>query len=177
LGEKNVEMTAEIADGWIPVFFVPSGRTTSGASSLAAGRAKRDPSLGELMISAGGLLAIGEGEDVTRMREFARPGIALYVGGMGAKGKNFYNELMVRYGFEKEAATHPGPLPQTERRRRPRRRSRRVLRAHNLCGPKSYVAERVAAFREAGVSHLQVHPIPLGDQSAASLIDEVKSMA
>jgi hypothetical protein len=46
-----------------------------------------------------------------------------------------------------------------------------------LCGPKSYVAERVAAFKEAGVTHLQVHPIPLGDQTLASLIGDVKAMA
>jgi hypothetical protein len=51
------------------------------------------------------------------------------------------------------------------------------LELTTLCGPASYVAERVAAFREAGVTHLQVHPIPLGDQSSASLIADVKEMA
>jgi len=160
LGEKNVEMTASIADGWLPVFFIPERAHEVWGASLAAGRATRDPSRGALMISAGGLLAIGEGSDVTALREFARPGIALYVGGMGAKGKNFYNELVVRYGFEKEAA-----IPDE------------LLELTTLCGPAGYVKERVAAFLEAGVTHLQVHPIPLGDQSAATLIDAVKGMA
>jgi F420-dependent oxidoreductase-like protein len=177
LGEKNVEMTASIADGWLPVFFIPERANDVWGSSLAAGRAKRDPARGELMISAGGLLAIGEGEDVTRLREFARPGIALYVGGMGAKGKNFYNELMVRYGFEKEAATIQDLYLDGKKKEAEAAIPDEFLELINLCGPQGYVAERVAAFREAGVSHLQVHPIPLGDQSAASLIDAVKAMA
>jgi F420-dependent oxidoreductase-like protein len=177
LGEKNVEMTATIADGWLPVFFIPERAKDVWGASLAAGRAKRDPSRGELMISAGGLLAIGEGEDVTRLREFARPGIALYVGGMGARGKNFYNELMVRYGFEKEAAVIQDLYLDGKKKEAEAAIPDEFLELTNLCGPASYVAERVAAFREAGVSHLQIHPIPLGDQSAASLIAAVKEMA
>jgi F420-dependent oxidoreductase-like protein len=177
LGEKNVEMTASIADGWLPVFFIPERANDVWGSSLAAGRAKRDPARGELMISAGGLLAIGEGEDVTKLREFARPGIALYVGGMGAKGKNFYNELMVRYGFEKEAITIQDLYLDGKKKEAEAAIPDEFLELINLCGPAGYVAERVAAFREAGVSHLQVHPIPMGDQSAASLIDAVKAMA
>ena len=78
----------------------------------ASGKAKRDPSLGDLMISAGGLLAIGEGDDATAMREFARPMTALYVGGMGAKGKNFYNELDDSLRIREGGAAHPRPLPQ-----------------------------------------------------------------
>ena len=72
--------------------------------ALAQGFARRDTALGPLQISAGGLLAIGEGEEVIRLRELARPNIALYVGGMGARGRNFYNDLARRYGYEKEAA-------------------------------------------------------------------------
>jgi F420-dependent oxidoreductase-like protein len=177
LGEKNVEMTAEIADGWLPVFFIPERANDVWGSSLAAGRVKRDPSLGELMISAGGLLAIGEGSDVTALREFSRPMTALYVGGMGAKGKNFYNELMVRYGFEKEAATIQDLYLDGKKKEAEAAIPDEFLELTTLCGPASYVAERVAAFREAGVTHLQVHPIPLGDQSAATLIADVKEMA
>jgi hypothetical protein len=96
---------------------------------------------------------------------------------MGAKGKNFYNELMVRYGFEKEAATIQDLYLDGKKKEAEAAIPDEFLELTNLCGPQSYVAERVAAFREAGVSHLQVHPIPLGDQSSASLIDAVKSMA
>jgi len=177
LGEKNVEMTAEIADGWLPVFFIPERAHEVWGSSLAAGRAQRDPSLGELMISAGGLLAIGEGKDVMALREFSRPMTALYVGGMGAKGKNFYNELMVRYGFEKEAANIQDLYLDGKKKEAEAAIPDEFLELTTLCGPASYVADRVAAFREAGVTHLQVHPIPRGDQSSASLIADVKAMA
>jgi F420-dependent oxidoreductase-like protein len=177
LGEKNVAMTAEVADGWLPVFFIPERAKDVWGTALVAGRARRDPSLGELMISAGGLLAIGEGDDVTALRELARPGTALYVGGMGAKGKNFYNELMVRYGFEKEAALIQDLYLDGKKKEAEAAIPDAFLELTTLCGPASYVAERVAAFREAGVTHLQVHPIPLGDQSAATLIEAVKAMA
>jgi F420-dependent oxidoreductase-like protein len=177
LGEKNVEMTASIADGWLPVFFIPERANEVWGSSLEAGRAKRDTSLGELMISAGGLLAIGDGSDVTALREFARPGIALYVGGMGAKGKNFYNELMVRYGFEKEAALIQDLYLDGKKKDAEAAIPDEFLELTTLCGPASYVAERVAAFKEAGVTHLQVHPIPLGEQTSASLIEAVKEMS
>ena len=177
LGEKNVEMTASIADGWLPVFFIPERAHEVWGAPLAAGRAKRDPALGDLMISAGGLLAIGEGSEVTALREFARPFIALYVGGMGAKGKNFYNELMVRYGFEKEAALIQDLYLDGKKKEAEAAIPDEFLELTTLCGPASYVAERVAAYREAGVTHLQVHPIPLGDQSAASLIEAVKGMS
>src|SRR5579863_10481497 len=177
LGEKNVEMTASIADGWLPVFFIPERANDVWGSSLAAGRAKRDPSRGDLMISAGGLLAIGDGDEVTALREFARPGIALYVGGMGARGKNFYNELMVRYGFEEEAATIQDLYLDGKKKDEEAAITEAFLELTTLCGPAGYVKERVAAFVEAGVTHLQVHPIPLGDQSAATLIDAVKAMS
>jgi F420-dependent oxidoreductase-like protein len=177
LGEKNVAMTAEIADGWMPVFFIPERANDVWGTALAAGRAQRDGELGDLMISAGGLLAIGEGEDVTALREFARPGVALYVGGMGAKGKNFYNELMVRYGFEKEAATIQDLYLDGKKKQAEAAIPDEFLERITLCGPASYVAERVAAYRDAGVTHLQVHPVPLGDQSAATLIEAVKVMS
>src|SRR3954449_12310531 len=104
LGEKNVELTAEIANGWLPLFFVPDKAKDVFGAALDAGAAKRDPALGPLDICAGGLVAIGEGDDVKRVAEFSRPMVALYVGGMGAKGKNFYNALVQRYGYEAEAA-------------------------------------------------------------------------
>ncbi len=177
LGEKNVEMTAEIANGWIPVFFIPERSKSVWGDSLAAGRAKRDPGLGELMISAGGLLAIGEGEDVVQLRELQRPMTALYVGGMGAKGKNFYNELAVRYGYEKEAALIQDLYLRGKKREAEAAIPEEFLELTTLCGPASYVKERVAAFVEAGVTHLQVHPVATGDQTEADLIEAVKAMA
>jgi len=176
LGEKNVELTAEIADGWLPIFFIPERAKSVWGDALAAGAAKRQ-GLGELQINAGGLLAIGEGSDVTALRELQRPAVALYVGGMGARGKNFYNELAVRYGFEKEAATSQDLYLDGKKREAEAAVPDEFLELTTLCGPESYVRERVLAFKAAGVTHLQVHPIPQGDQTAASLIAAVKEMA
>ncbi len=177
LGEKNVEMTAEIANGWLPIFFIPERAKEVWGSSIAAGTAKRDGALGDLMISAGGLLAIGEGDDVTALREFQRPMTALYVGGMGAKGKNFYNDLAVRYGFEREAALIQALYLDGKKKEAEAAVPDEFLELTTLCGPESYVAERVAAFKAAGVTHLQVHPIAREGQSAASLIETVKAMS
>ena len=176
LGEKNVELTAEVADGWIPILFIPERANDVWGAALAAGAKKRDPKLSELMITAGGLLAIGEGEDVTKLRELQRSMVALYVGGMGAKGKNFYNELATRYGYEKEAEEIQDLYLSGKKKEAEAAVPDEFLELTTLCGPKSYVAERIAAFKEAGVTHLQVHPLPQLGQTQASLIEEVKSL-
>jgi F420-dependent oxidoreductase-like protein len=176
LGEKNVEMTAEVADGWLPIFFIPERAQDVWGTALAAGRRKRSDALGELMISAGGLLAIGEGEEVTRLRELQRSAVALYVGGMGAKGKNFYNELAVRYGFEEAAATIQDLYLDGKKREAEAAVPEEFLELTSLCGPLSYVAERIDALKGAGVTHLQVIPIAQPGQSAASLIEMVKGL-
>jgi F420-dependent oxidoreductase-like protein len=176
LGEKNVELTAEVADGWIPILFIPERANDVWGAALAAGAKKRDPKLSELMITAGGLLAIGDGEDVTKLRELQRSMVALYVGGMGAKGKNFYNELATRYGYEKEAEEIQDLYLSGKKKEAEAAVPDEFLELTTLCGPKSYVAERIAAFKEAGVTHLQVHPLPQLGQTQASLIEEVKSL-
>ncbi|MHB8827454.1 MAG: LLM class F420-dependent oxidoreductase [Acidimicrobiales bacterium] len=176
LGEKNVAMTAEVADGWIPILFIPERAKDVWGEPLAAGAAKRDPALGELMITAGGLLAIGEGEEIVKLRELQRPMVALYVGGMGAKGKNFYNELACRYGFEAAAAEIQDLYLAGKKREAEAAVPDEFLELTTLCGPRGYVQERVAAFREAGVTHLQVHPLAAPGEKAASLIEAVKAM-
>src|SRR5205807_5869727 len=93
IGEKNVELTAEVAEGWLPIFFIPEKAAEVWGKALAAGNARRDPGLGPLEVSAGGLLAIGDGDDIRALRELSRPQIALYVGGMGARGRDFYTAL------------------------------------------------------------------------------------
>ena len=175
LGEKNVALAAEIANGWIPILYIPEKANDVWGGALAQGAAKRDPALGELMITAGGLLAIGEGEDVTALRELQRSMVALYVGGMGAKGKNFYNELCVRYGFEKEAQVIQDLYLEGKKREAEAAVPAEFLELTTLCGPAGYVAERVAAFKAAGVTHLQVLPVPQAGQTQASLIETVKA--
>jgi F420-dependent oxidoreductase-like protein len=176
LGEKNVELTAEVADGWLPMFFIPERADEVWGAPLAAGRAKRSSDLGEMMISAGGILAIGESEEVIALRELQRSMVALYVGGMGAKGKNFYNELAVRYGFEEAAATIQDLYLDGKKSEAEAAVPSELLELTTLCGPLNYVAERIEAFKAAGVTHLQVLPIAQSGQSAASLIETVKGL-
>jgi F420-dependent oxidoreductase-like protein len=177
LGERNVEMTAEIADGWIPMLFVPEKAGDVWGRSLEAGRARRDPSLDPLQITVGGIFAVGEGEEVRALRELARPVVALYVGGMGAKGRNFYNDVVRRYGFEKEAEQIQDLYLEGKKAEAEALVPDELLEAMSLCGPEGYVAERIAAFAEAGVTHLQVVPVPVGDQRPVDVIATARALA
>jgi F420-dependent oxidoreductase-like protein len=176
LGEKNVEMTAEVAEGWLPILFIPEKARDVWGKALDAGSAKRDPDLGPLRISAGGMVAIGEGDDVTGLRQLARPNIALYVGGMGARGKNFYNELARRYGFEAEAAEIQDLYLAGRKDEAAAAVPEEFLEKTTLCGPEGYVRERLAAYQEAGVTHLQVAPVPTGGQTPVQLLEKLRSL-
>src|SRR5919202_820504 len=98
LGEKSVELAAAQAEGWLPIFYLPEKAAQTWGAALERGRANRPAELGALDVVAGAPLAIGN--DLVGLREKERPHLALYVGGMGARGKNFYNDLIVGYGFE-----------------------------------------------------------------------------
>jgi F420-dependent oxidoreductase-like protein len=177
LGEKNVAMTAEVANGWLPILFVADKAKKVWGSALDAGTAKRDPSLPPLQIAAGGLLAIGEGDSVAQLRNLARPMVALYVGGMGAKGRNFYNDLARRYGYEKAATDIQDLYLAGKRDEAAALVPDELLESITLCGPAGYVAERIAAMKEAGVTNLQVTPLPTGDQKPVDVIAQVKELA
>jgi F420-dependent oxidoreductase-like protein len=157
LGEKNVAMTAEVADGWMPLFYIPEKAGDVWGSALAKGAANRDASLPPLDVVAGGLCAIGD--DVAGVREFARPMLALYIGGMGARDRNFYNQLACRYGFEKEAKLIQDLYLDGKKQEAAAEIPAELLELTSLCGPEGYIKERIAAFKEAGVTTLNVTPI------------------
>ena len=157
LGDNNVAMTAEVADGWLPIFYYPEKAADVWGAALAKGAAKRSPELGPLEVVAGGLVAIGD--DVKHVLDLARPHVALYVGGMGARGKNFYNDLACSYGFEKEAKEIQDLYLSGRKDEAAAKVPTEWLEAVNLVGPASYVKERLAAFAEAGVTSLNVTPV------------------
>ena len=157
LGPKNVELTAEVADGWLPLFWVPEKAAEVFGPSLAAGSAARPAERGPLEIAAGGLVAIGD--DVTRVRELSRPMVALYVGGMGPRGRNFYNALARRYGYEKEAELIQDLYLDGKKEDAAAAVPNDFLEKINLVGPAGYVRERLAAFRESGVTMLNITPV------------------
>lgn len=177
LGEKNVAMAAEVADGWLPILFIPEKARDVWGQSLDTGAAKRGPELGPLQVSAGTMLAIGEGDEVTSLRELARPMVALYVGGMGAKGQNFYNTLARRYGYEREAEEIQELYLAGHKKEAEAKVPPELLELTSLVGPRSFVAERVEAMRAAGVTHLQITPIPTGDQTPAQLVGALAEIA
>ena len=156
LGEKSVAGTAEYADGWLPFIFSPEGSSAVWGDALREGMAKRSPDLAPLEIAAGGMVAIGD--DVKPMLDFMRPMLALYIGGMGARGKNFYNDLACRYGFEKEAKEIQDLYLDGKKKEAEAKVPMELLESCNLVGPESYVKERIAAFKESGVTNLQVAP-------------------
>jgi F420-dependent oxidoreductase-like protein len=172
LGAKNVELTAEVAEGWLPVFYIPERAADVWGEPLKAGAAKRAADLPPLEICAGGIVSIGEGPEVEGLRELGRPMAALYIGGMGAKGKNFYNELLRRYGWEQEAEEIQDLYLGGNKADAAAKVPAELLEKTSLCGPEGYVKERLAAYEEAGVSVLQVTPV---GPDPAAIIDKLKA--
>jgi F420-dependent oxidoreductase-like protein len=154
LGAKTVEYTAAAAEGWLPLFFAPARAKEVWGDALAAGFAKRPAELGPLEICAGGIVAIGE--DAAAKRDLARPQIALYVGGMGARGHNFYNDLFASYGYEKQAREIQDLYLDGKKREAESAIPDAFLEEVSLCGPASYVKERLATYRDAGVTVINV---------------------
>jgi len=159
---KSVTQTAVHADGWLPIFFDPEKFQTVWGNDLQAGLAQRDPSLGPLQISAGGMVAIGDefdGGGADRVLDMARPGTALYVGGMGARDQNFYNTIAQKYGYVDEAAEIQDLYLSGRKDEAAAAVPRALLAGTNLVGPEGHVKERIAAYQEAGVTHLSVIPV------------------
>ncbi|SDT80064.1 LLM class F420-dependent oxidoreductase [Actinoplanes derwentensis] len=171
LGNANVRMTAEVADGWLPFLYVPERAAGVWGKALAEGYQKR--TLPPLEIVAGGPLAIGN--DVTHLRDLARPMIALYVGGMGAKGRNFYHDVISRYGFEAEADRIQELYLAGHKKEAAAAVPAELLELGSLIGPESYVRDRIAAFRESGVTVLNVTPIGPDPQRLLSTVKEMIS--
>jgi F420-dependent oxidoreductase-like protein len=157
LGERSVELAAEAAEGWLPIFYLPEKASGVWGSVLARGQARRPPDLGPLDIVAGGPLAIGE--NVTELRDLERPHLALYVGGMGAREKNFYNDLIVRYGYADAARRIQELFLSGQKRAAAAAVPAELVEGLSLIGPASYVRERIEAFRASGVTVLNVQPV------------------
>jgi len=172
LGQKNVEGTAEYADGWLPFLFAPEKAHDVWGGALAAGGAKRPEGLDPLEVVAGGMVSVGD--DVKGMLDLARPIVALYIGGMGARGKNFYNELACQYGYEAEAKQIQDLYLGGNKRDAEALVPLELLEMVNLVGPESYVKERIDAFREAGVTNLQITPVPADGGDPADLVARMK---
>jgi len=174
LGPKNVELTAEIAEGWQPVFFYPEKADQVWGDALRAGKAKRDKELGELDVMVGVSLAVGD--DVEDRLNWAKPHLALYIGGMGARGQNFYHKLATRYGYG-EVADHIQDLFLSGRKAEAVAAvPDELVRQVSLIGPRGFVKERIAAFAEAGVTTLLATPVTADGAEYVSYVEELQQL-
>jgi F420-dependent oxidoreductase-like protein len=157
LRSKSVEATAELADGWIPSFYIPERANLVWGDALAAGKTKRDAKLGPLQTIAGGPVMFTDDPDLpATINDFGRGTVALYVGGMGARGQNFYNEIMSAYGWEAEAKLIQDLYLDGKKDQAAAAVPAELLAASSLVGPESYITDRVAAYAASGVTHLQL---------------------
>jgi F420-dependent oxidoreductase-like protein len=147
LGPKNVALAAEIGDGWLPIFFSPYRfREIHGPSLADAPEGFEIAALCPVLVD----------DDVQACRDMLKPMLALYVGGMGARGKNFYNALTQRYGFEEAAARIQELYLSGMKGEAAAAVPDELVDEIALVGPKERIAERLQAWREAGVSTLLV---------------------
>ncbi|HUO46614.1 MAG TPA: LLM class F420-dependent oxidoreductase [Acidimicrobiia bacterium] len=154
IGPRNVSLTAEIADGWLPVLYSPERSANVFAAALSAGRAVRNPEQGDLEVvpSVQALVT----DDLEAGRLALKPALALYIGGMGAKGRNFYNDLVMRYGYD-EAATKIQDLYLSGQKQEAVAAVPDQL-VDELClvGPAGRIRDRLEAWQESGVSGLAI---------------------
>jgi F420-dependent oxidoreductase-like protein len=154
MGPRNVALAAELAEGWQALFLDPAALSRVVGPALVEGRSRRDPALGPLDIMVPLPFAVAEPSEQLLGRHRAQ--LALYIGGMGAKGRNFSNDLVRRYGYPREAAAAvPEPL----------------VRATALVGRRDDLRERLASLAAAGVTTLLVSPL------AATRAERVKDVA
>jgi F420-dependent oxidoreductase-like protein len=175
IGPKNVELAAELAESWMPIFYLPERAAEVWGGAVAEGTAKRDPVLGPLDVIASAPLAIGE--DVAPLRDRSRPELALYIGGMGARGRNFYNDLARRFGYEAEAKAIQDAYLDGRKAEAEALVPAELVERTSLIGPEPYLRERLAAYREAGTTTLLVTPLASAHAARVRLIEQVRALA
>jgi F420-dependent oxidoreductase-like protein len=166
IGPKNVALAAEIADGWIPTLFAPS-RIRMFREWLDEGFRRAGGPKPAFDVMAACPVVVGD--DVGACRAQHKPAIALYVGGMGARNRNFYNETVRRYGYEEAAQTIQDLYLAGKKREAEAAVPDALVDEVGLFGPRERIRERLAAYREAGVTTLAVR----GNLDAIRLMAEL----
>lgn len=174
LGPKSVAMTAELADAWLPAFFTAEAADSVWGDALREGQAKRDPARAPLEIYAGGAVAIGEGNEA--LRDLARPQAALYIGGMGARSKNFYNQIFTKSGYADEARTIQDLYLAGDKKAAEAAIPDDYLAKASLIGPSEFVAERIAALKEAGVTALNINLLGQTRQERVAQCEQLREL-
>jgi F420-dependent oxidoreductase-like protein len=158
IGPKNTALTAEIADGWLPTLFSPE-HVAEFRPLLEEGFARAGDGKSLAGFDIAPTVNVYVTEDRAAARDAMRPYLALYVGGMGSRRQNFYNELVRRYGFEDAARTVQDLYLEGRKDEAAAALPAELIDAVSLCGPPDVVRERLALFRDAGVGTLIVSPM------------------
>ncbi len=154
IGPKNVQLAAEIADGWLPIFFSPRHYAESYAESVNAGLAKGGKSLADLDIAPS--VSVVVGEDVDACRSFVKPMLALYIGGMGAREKNFYFNLASRFGYESDAVRVQDLYLAGKKGEAAAAIPDALVDDVALCGPPARIKDRLQLWKESPATTLNV---------------------
>src|SRR6266852_1675451 len=150
IGPKNIELAGELANGWLPIFFSPV-REAAYLAPLEAGLAKRQAA--EAFDIAPSVTVV-LGSDAQECREVVKPMLALYIGGMGARGKNFYNDLARRYGYEGAAKQIQDLYLDGKKSEAMAAVPDELVDEIALCGPRERIKDQLAVWKEAGVTTL-----------------------
>jgi len=156
IGPKNVELTAEIADGWLPIFFSPTRFRDTYGGAIDAGFAKAGGGKSLADFDVAPTVSVIVGDDIDTLRGFVKPMAALYIGGMGARGRNFYNDLACRYGFEDAAKTIQDLYLEGNKREAIAAVPDELIDEISLIGPKERIADRLEAWKESGITTMIV---------------------
>ena len=174
IGPKNTALAGEIADGWIPTLFSPE-HVSELRPLLQEGAARSGRSLDGFDIAP--TVNVFVSEDLDAARDAMRPFIALYVGGMGSRKQNFYNQLVTRYGFEREAAEIQDLYLEGKRDEAMAAIPAQLIDTVSLCGPPDVVRERLAVYRDAGVGTLGVTPTAFSAEDRLTQLRLVAELA
>ena len=154
IGPKNIALAGEIADGWLPIFFAPE-RESAYLTPLDAGLARREsPASPEQPFDIAPSVNVVLGDDVAACRDMLKPMLALYIGGMGARGKNFYNDLVSRYGYEAAAREIQDLYLDGKKKAAAAAVPDALVDEVALCGPKERIAERLEPWKRSRATTL-----------------------
>jgi F420-dependent oxidoreductase-like protein len=158
IGPKNVELAAEIADGWLPVLFSPRHYEEAYGPLVEAGFAKAGGGKSYEQFDIAPSVPVAVGPDVDACRAMIKPFLALYIGGMGARGANFYNDVARRYGYEQPAETIQNLYLAGRKQEAIAAIPDELVDDIALCGPRERIAERLALWRNSPVTTLNIMP-------------------
>ena len=175
IGPKNTQLAGELCDGWLPYLYGPEHADYLN-ENLKIGAERAGRTLDDIAISPSVFSATGD-EELSVLRDKIRPMVALYVGGMGARGKNFYNTLVSSYGFEDEAKVIQDLYLDKKYDEAAAAVPDDLIDRISLVGGKDRVADRIAAYRDIGVDNLMIAPMGIDEADRRRILKDVADAA